>query len=136
MNAATAGLAALLTLVLAACTHADSQTTGATATHTERRADNLAYPGAEAMTPATFVPADSGLKHTIAGFTTTDPFEKVYDYYHHRLPPQSETMRVVTANGSVATFSVAKAGDGQTIAVQISSDKPNETEILITRPRR
>jgi len=144
MNAVKAGFAALLCLALGACAaHADGQTSDATAKPGVLRAfAAFAYPGAKPIAPTAFATADADGARAIAGFTTGDSFDAVYAYYQRRLPAGSETLHVSGAKGSVASFDVAPRGDagrprgGAHVAVQISSVKPNATEILITRYRR
>lgn len=132
MNAAKAGFAALLALGAGACAPQAYGRTGTSATARDPLAA-FAYPGATAAVPATFTASDPRRIRTLAGFTTTDAFAKVYDYYRRRLPAGSETMRVLSAKGSVATFYVESPKANEAIAVQISSDQPNVTEILLTR---
>lgn len=96
----------------------------------------FAYPGAKPIAPGTFATADAGGTRAIAGYSTGDAFDAVYAYYRHRLPANSETMHVRSVKGSVATFDVGRHRNGEHVAVQISSDEPNATEILITRYRR
>ena len=131
--AAKAGLAAVLTLGIGACApRADGQTR-ARASAPDAFAKYV-YPAAQPVDPNTFIAKDADRVRTIAGFTTADAFAKVYAYYRKHLPSGSETMRVVSGNGSVATFYfVDSPGARQAMAVQISSDKPNVTQILLTR---
>ena len=68
----------------------------------------------------------------IAAFKTTDPFEKVYDYYKQQLPPDAEKMKVSSANGSVVSFQTGGDNSPDEVSVQVSSDKPEETNILTT----
>lgn len=140
MDAAKAGLAATLLLVLSACTtHADGQPAGSTPTNrSDRRFAAFTYPRATPDAPGTFTSGTPDGRRTIAGFTTSDAFARVYAFYRRTLPVGSETMHVIKANGSVATFDIDPARSRDTFAVQISSDKPNATQILITvfEPRR
>ena len=128
----------MLALAVSACTaHADGH---ADRTPAFEAAQNLfadvVYPGAASIPPGAYVATDADGTRTIAGYTTTAAFEKVYAYYRHVLPPGAETMHVLSPNGSVATFATQSA-DARSLAVQISSDKPNVTEILLTSyPRR
>lgn len=140
MDAAKAGLAATLLLVLGACTpHAAGQTAGSTPTNrSDRRFAAFAYPRATPDGPGTFTSVTAEGRRTIAGFTTSDAFARVYAFYQRMLPAGSETMHVINPNGSVATFEIDPPQSRETVSVQISSDKPNATEILITQfqPRR
>jgi hypothetical protein len=160
MNVATARLLAPLLLVaLAGCAaHKTTiQTRGGTATVTTSQDDKNVtvqtsegtmsigqgvsamtlgvplYPGAQAGQPAGITTATNSGSTTIANFTTADTFENVYGYYKRRLRPASEKMNVTSANGSVASFQVGGQNSPNAVTVQISSDKPNVTNILITR---
>ncbi|MBV8373264.1 MAG: hypothetical protein JOY69_08370 [Candidatus Eremiobacteraeota bacterium] len=90
------------------------------------------YPGAQAGQPASITTVKNAISTTIANFMTTDAFDTVYAYYKRQLPPASEKMKVTSANGSVASFQVGGPTDADTVSVQISSDRPNLTNILIT----
>lgn len=135
--AAKAGLAGVLALGIGACApRADGQTGARATLSASAPFGPLIYPGAKPDVPSTFTTADARQARTIAGFTTSDAFAKVYDYYRRRLPSASETMHVVSANGSVATFYIGGRGTTEAMGVQISSDKPNVTDILLTRYSR
>lgn len=135
--AAKAGLVAVLALGIGACApRADGQTGVRVTPSASTPFGQYTYPGARPDDPSTFTTADAHQVRTIAGFATSDAFAKVYAYYRGRLPNASATMHVVSANGSVATFYVGGHGATEAMAVQISSDKPNVTDILLTRYSR
>ncbi len=94
------------------------------------------YPGAQAGEPASITTATAGGSTVIASFTTADAFDKVYAYYKQQLPAGAERMNVTSGNGSVASFQVGNQTAPDAVAVQISSDKPNVTSILITHTTR
>jgi hypothetical protein len=94
------------------------------------------YPGAQAGDPPSITTVNDSGSTVTANFTTTDAFDKVYGYYKRRLPPAAEKMKVTSGNGSVASFQVGDASAPEMITVQLSSDKPNMTNILITRVTR
>ena len=132
--AAKAGLAAVLAFGIGACApRADGQTAARAGTPASEPFARFAYPGARADDPSTFTTTDGHRTRTTAGFSTPDAFAKVYAFYRQRLPSNSQTMRVISANGSVATFYIESRGAPEAMAVQISSDKPNVTRILLTR---
>ena len=90
------------------------------------------YPGAQAGQPASIATVNGRGSTVIASFATTDAFDVVDAYYRQRLPSGAEKMRVMSANGSVASFQIGSATSRDLTTVQVSSDKPNETNILIT----
>lgn len=90
------------------------------------------YPGAEGNQQSSISSSNAGTATLIAAFKTADSFDQVYGYYRQQLPPGSERMKVAGGNGSVATFQVGNAKSADEVSVQVSSDKPNETDILIT----
>jgi hypothetical protein len=94
------------------------------------------YPGAQAGQPASITTATGNGSTVIASFTTVDAFDKVYAYYKQQLPAGAERMKATSGNGSVASFQVGSQTAPDTVAVQISSDKPNVTSILITHTSR
>jgi hypothetical protein len=94
------------------------------------------YPGALAGQPESITTATGRQSTVIAGFTTADAFDKVYVYYKQRLPAGAERMKVTSGNGSVASFQVGNPTSPDAVTVQISSDKPNVTSILITHTSR
>ncbi|MEO6835641.1 MAG: hypothetical protein ABI231_07025 [Candidatus Tumulicola sp.] len=87
------------------------------------------YPGAQAN-QGTLATHDDKSASVIAAFRTTDAFDKVYDFYKRQLPAGAEKLKVASGNGSIASFQ--SGGESDQVAVQIASDKPNETDILIT----
>ncbi len=132
--AAKAGLAAVLAFGIGACApRADGQTAARAEAPASQPLARFAYPGATPEDPSSFTTTDGHRTRTIAGFTTPDAFAKVYAYYRERLPSNSQTMLVLSTNGSVATFYVENRSAPEAMAVQISSDKPNVTQILLTR---
>lgn len=85
------------------------------------------YPGAKANKAGTvsYTGADAGV---MAAFSTTDDFDKVYNFYKSKLPPDSEKMRTQSADGSAAEFIIL--GTGGDTSVQING-KSSLTEIVI-----
>ncbi len=94
------------------------------------------YPGAQTGQPASITTTSGNGTTVIASFTTADAFEKVYAYYKQRLPAGAERMNVNSPNGSVASFQAGVQTAPNAVTVQISSDKPNVTSILITHTTR
>lgn len=91
------------------------------------------YPGAEADAQGIITTKEARETSTVAAFKTADSFDKVYAYYKDRLPAGSERMKVTSGNGSVASFQIGSPKTPDEVTVQVSSDKPNETDLLITR---
>lgn len=89
------------------------------------------YPGAAtADSGGVAMHSDKGAGEMIA-FKTSDSFAKVYDFYKHRMPPGSETMKYSQGDSSLATFQIGRDGDAETTSVMITA-KSGETDILIT----
>lgn len=90
------------------------------------------YPGAKAGQGQSITTSSDQGSTVIAAFTTADEFEKVYDFYKDHMPAGSEKMKVSSGNGSMASFQIGDQTAGDQVTVQVSSDKPTETDILIT----
>ncbi|HEY1654349.1 MAG TPA: hypothetical protein VGF86_04460 [Candidatus Tumulicola sp.] len=90
------------------------------------------YPGAQADQQGSISTTSDKGTSTIAAFKTADAFEKVYEYYKQQLPADAEKMKVSSTNGSVVSFQIGGESSSDEVSVQVSSDKPNETDILIT----
>lgn len=94
------------------------------------------YPGAESNDPGSISSSNDATATIVAAFKTADAFDRVYEYYRQQLPPGSERMKVDGGSGSVATFQIGSPKTPDEVSVQVSSDKPNETNILITHVTR
>lgn len=90
------------------------------------------YPPAQ-LDPQGSITTDASV---IAAFRTSDSFDKVYAYYKRLLPRNAEKMKVTSGNGSVVSFQIGDPNTPEEITVQVSSDQPNETEVLITHVTR
>ncbi|MHB8148337.1 MAG: hypothetical protein ACYDGM_13905 [Vulcanimicrobiaceae bacterium] len=66
----------------------------------------------------------------MATLTTTDPFEKVYQWYKSQMPAGSQQMKVESGDSSIAEFAVAKGANDRT-TIMITSKK-DETDIVLT----
>ena len=158
MKAVTTGLAMLTIVTLAACSSHKTtvQTSTGTATVTTSDDDKNVtiqtkegtmaigrnvdaaklgtpvYPGAQTGQGQSVTSSSSARTTVVANFSTPDEFDKVYEYYKRHMPAGSERMKVSSGNGSMASFHVGDRGSPSEVIVQISSDKPTETDILIT----
>lgn len=94
------------------------------------------YPGAASNQQGSISSTNAQTATLIAAFKTADSFDQVYDFYRQQLPAGSERMKVAGGNGSVATFQIGSPKTTDEISVQVSSDKPSETDILITHVTR
>lgn len=94
------------------------------------------YPGAESNQQGSISSTNAQAATVIAAFKTADSFDRVYDFYRQQLPAGSERMKVAGGNGSVATFQIGSPKTADEVSVQVSSDKPSETDILITHVTR
>lgn len=90
------------------------------------------YPGATPDRQGGVVTTTAQGVRAIAAFTTPDSFEKVVAFYDRRLPPGAKDMSVVSASASIASFETGPRDASGKVTVEASSDKPNETTILIT----
>lgn len=90
------------------------------------------YPGAQASQQGSITNISAKGNSIIAAFKTTDAFDKVYEYYKQQMPAGSEKTKISGANGSVAAFQVGDDNAADQVTVQVTTDKPNETDILIT----
>jgi hypothetical protein len=91
------------------------------------------YPGAQANEQGAVTTSSQKGTNTMAGFKTSDPFDKVDSYYKHALPAGSQVIDINSANGSVATFQLHVDPAGTLVTVNVTQSKPGETDILITR---
>jgi hypothetical protein len=88
------------------------------------------YPGAVAAENGGYSASGKEGTSQMAVLTTTDSFDKVYDWYKARMPAGSEQMKVSSGSGSVATFVIGKQGDKEQKTVEITSDK-DKTSIML-----
>lgn len=90
------------------------------------------YPGAQANAQGAITSSTDKGTSVMAGFKTSDPFDKVEAFYKQQLPAGSEKMNVTANDSSIASFQVGAADGNDQVAVQVTSSKPDETDILIT----
>lgn len=90
------------------------------------------YPGAQANSQGAITSKTDKGASVMAGFKTSDPFAKVEAYYKQQLPAGSEKMNLTSNNSSIASFQLGSSETGDQVAVQLTSSKPDETDILIT----
>ncbi len=90
------------------------------------------YAGAKQDEGALSVSGEKGTAQMTA-FTTPDSFDKVYAFYHSKMPAGSEKMKVNSGDSSVAEFITGddKAGAMQTMVM--ISKKGDSTSIVITK---
>ena len=145
MKAVTTGLAMLTIVTLAACSsHKTTVQTSSGAAGTKEgtmaigRSVDAAklgapvYPGAQTGPGQSLTSSSATRSTVVANFATPDEFDKVYEYYKRHMPAGSERMKVSSGNGSMASFHVGDRSSRSEVIVQISSDKPTETDILMT----
>jgi len=90
------------------------------------------YPGAESKDSGSISSSGASGSSVIAAFKTSDPFEKVYDYYKQQLPTGSEKMKMSSGDNSIASFQTGDENGPDQVTVQVTSDKAGETDIVIT----
>ena len=66
----------------------------------------------------------------MASFTSTDSFDKVYEWYKARLPKGAEKMKMAQAGASIAEFVTDENSANQTLVMVTSKD--DKTQIVIT----
>lgn len=89
------------------------------------------YPGATASdSGGVSVNSDKGTGDMVA-FKTSDPFDKVYEFYKRQMPKDSEKMKFAQGDSSMATFQIGQDADAENTSVMITA-KAGETDILIT----
>ena len=90
------------------------------------------YPGAQVNEQGAITSSTDKGTSVMAGFKTTDPFEKVEAFYKQQLPAGSEKMNVTANDSSIASFQIGAGDASDQVAVQVTSSKAGETDILIT----
>jgi hypothetical protein len=66
-----------------------------------------------------------------ATLKTTDPFDKVYDFYKTRMPAGSEKLKMSAGGSSMATFQVGDSDAKETVLVTIAAKDGESTTISI-----
>jgi hypothetical protein len=87
------------------------------------------YPGAGTTSADASVQVSGAHPGQMASFTTTDDFDKVYEFYKAHMPAGSEKMKMDAGGTSMAEFQ-ATASDGTATTVTVSG-KDGKTSILI-----
>lgn len=90
------------------------------------------YPGAQANSQGAITSNSDRGTSAMAGYKTSDPFAKVEAYYKQQLPAGSEKVNTTSENNSIASFQIGSGDTSDEVAVQVTSSKPDETDILIT----
>lgn len=90
------------------------------------------YPGAQANSQGAITSSTDKGTSVMAGFKTSDPFAKVEAFYKQQLPAGSEKMNLTSNHSSMASFQLGGSDASDQVAVQVTSSKPDETDILIT----
>lgn len=90
------------------------------------------YPGAQANEQGAITSSTDKGTSVMAGFKTSDPFEKVEAFYKQQLPAGAEKMNMSANNSSIASFQIGAGDASDQVAIQVTSSKAGETDILIT----
>lgn len=90
------------------------------------------YPGAQANARGAITSSTDKGTSVMAGFVTADSFAKVEAFYKQQLPAGSEKVNVTSDNSSIASFQVGTGDTSDRVAVEVTSSKPDETDISIT----
>jgi hypothetical protein len=89
------------------------------------------YPGATAIEGGGLNATTAEGSAQILVLTTNDAFTRVYSWYQAKLPAGSEKAHTSTADSSFASFEMAKNGDKEISAVELSTDN-GKTQIAIS----
>ncbi len=90
------------------------------------------YAGATQDEGALSVSGDKGSAQMTA-FTTPDSFDKVYEFYHGKMPAGSEKMKMDEGDSSVAEFVTGSDKPGEMQTMVMISKKGDKTSIVITK---
>jgi len=91
------------------------------------------YPGAVADARGTVTIPGAKNTSIMEGFIIRAHFADVDAFYGHELGARSRRVHVETANGSVSTFQIGRAGTRESTTVSVTQSKPGEIDLLITR---
>jgi hypothetical protein len=69
----------------------------------------------------------------MASFATPDSFDRVYAFYHSKMPAGSEKMKVDSGDSSIAEFVVGNGAPGSRQTVVMISKKGTGTSIVVTK---
>ncbi len=96
------------------------------------------YPGATAADNGSVSVSDTskGQGSQVVVMTTTDPFDKVYEYYKGQMPSGSEKMKVSSGDSDIAQFQVGDSDAKDQKVVMITGAKGKVTIELthVTKP--
>ena len=67
----------------------------------------------------------------VVALSTTDSFDKVYQWYHDHMPAGSEAMHMTSGESSIASFRLGKDTDKEQRGVMITADK-DKTSIMLS----
>jgi len=88
------------------------------------------YPGAQAGESGVSVAGASGTTQMVS-LTTTDSFDKVFDWYQGQLPKEDQTMKISNQDSSTAEFTIGANGKSPATATIMITSKKDKTDILI-----
>jgi hypothetical protein len=91
------------------------------------------YPGATQGQNGLNITAANGSSTQMAVFSTTDSFDKVYDWYSSQLPKESQMMKASSGDSSVAEFSIGSDPKQPAKTTITISGKNDKTEITIVK---
>jgi len=88
------------------------------------------YPGATPSKSGAFSSQTKMGGAQVVTIETTDSFDKVYAFYHAKMPPGTEKMKVAAAGASMATFQIGGDKDKSHKGVSIVT-APGKTSITL-----
>ena len=94
------------------------------------------YPGATPSKSGAFSSQTKMGGAQVVTLETTDPFDKVYAFYHEKMPAGSEKMKVSEGGASMATFQIGSDKDKSHKGVSIvaAAGKTNITLMVSSSP--
>lgn len=94
------------------------------------------YPGATPSKSGAFSAQTKQGGAQIITLETTDSFDKVYAYYHDKMPTGSEKMKIAVAGSSMATFQIGsdKEKSRKGVSLTTAQGKTEITLIVSTSP--
>lgn len=88
------------------------------------------YPGASVSEGGGMSAVSSKGSAQLVVMTTSDSFDKVYEWYKGQMPAGSEKMHLSTGGSSIATFQVGETTEKDQKGVMIAADKDKTTITL------
>jgi hypothetical protein len=94
------------------------------------------YPGAQPNGNGSLSTQTAQGSAQLLTMQTTDPFDKVYAYYHDKMPAGTEKSHVNVAGNQMASFQIGATTDKvqKTVSITTTGDKTDITLMVGTKP--